>query len=153
MTEESKNVQTTPTHTYCKHYRPLTYYHPKCRTPRHWKFTQDNRTTRPPPDHPRISARSEFREVNKKRKEKTVKYSSLSQILCPKPFSEPEFFVYPELRHQDRRMQKKSGVFGVVGEGTYIYKPNEVYGMTKTDFKTVVPSLEANTKLPSGSQR
>ena len=29
--------------------RPLPYYHPNCRTPRHWKFTQDHRTTRPPP--------------------------------------------------------------------------------------------------------
>ena len=37
-----------PTRTYCKRNRPLPYYHPKCRTPRHWKFTQDLRTTRPP---------------------------------------------------------------------------------------------------------
>ena len=44
--EESKNVQTTPTRTYCKHDRP--YYHPNCRTHRHWKFTQHHRTTRPP---------------------------------------------------------------------------------------------------------
>ena len=52
-TEESKNVQTTPTRTYCKHNRPLPYYPPNCRTPRHWKCTQDNRTTRPPPPpHP-----------------------------------------------------------------------------------------------------
>ena len=48
-TEESKNVQTTPSRTYCKRNRPLPYYHPSCRTPRHWKFTQDHRTTRPPP--------------------------------------------------------------------------------------------------------
>ena len=47
--EESKNVQTTHTRTYCKRNRPLPYYHPNCRTPRHWKFTQDHRTTRPPP--------------------------------------------------------------------------------------------------------
>ena len=45
--EESKNVQTTPTRTYCKRNRPLSYYHQNCRTPRHWKFTQDHRTTRP----------------------------------------------------------------------------------------------------------
>ena len=45
--DESKNVQTIPT--YCKHNRPLPYYHPNCRTPRHWKFTQYHRTTRPPP--------------------------------------------------------------------------------------------------------
>ena len=44
-----KNVQTTPTRTYCKRNRPLPYYHPNCRTPRHWKFTQNHRTTRPPP--------------------------------------------------------------------------------------------------------
>ena len=46
--DESKIVQTTPTRTYCKHNRPLPYYHPNCRTPRHWKFTQYHRTTRPP---------------------------------------------------------------------------------------------------------
>ena len=47
--EESKNVQTTPTRTYCKRSRPLPYCHPNCRTPGTWKFTQDHRTTRPPP--------------------------------------------------------------------------------------------------------
>ena len=46
---ESKNVQRTSTCTYCKRNRPLPYYHPNCRTPRHWKFTQDHRTNRPPP--------------------------------------------------------------------------------------------------------
>ena len=30
-----KNVQTTPTHTYCKRNRPLPYYQSNCRTPRH----------------------------------------------------------------------------------------------------------------------
>ena len=29
--EESKNVQTTPYRTYCKHNRHLPYYHPNCR--------------------------------------------------------------------------------------------------------------------------
>ena len=48
--EESKNVQTTPTRTYCKRNRPLSYYHQNCRTPRPWKFTQHHRTTRPPPN-------------------------------------------------------------------------------------------------------
>ena len=47
--DESKNVQTTPTITYCKHNRPLPYCNQNCRTPRHWKFTQHHRTTRPPP--------------------------------------------------------------------------------------------------------
>ena len=37
-----------PTRTYYKSNRPLPYYHPNCRAPRHWKFTQDHRTTRPP---------------------------------------------------------------------------------------------------------
>ena len=41
--EESKKVQTTRTRTYYKCNRPLPYYHPTCRTPRHWKFTQDHR--------------------------------------------------------------------------------------------------------------
>ena len=45
--DESKNVQTTPTRTYCKRSRPLPYCHPNCRTPRHWKFTQHHRTTPP----------------------------------------------------------------------------------------------------------
>ena len=39
-TDESKNVQTTPTRTYCKRNRPLPYCNQNCRTPRHWKFTQ-----------------------------------------------------------------------------------------------------------------
>ena len=46
--DESKNVQTTPTRTYCKRNRLLSYCNPNCRTPRHWKFTQHHRTTRPP---------------------------------------------------------------------------------------------------------
>ena len=47
--DESKNVQTTPTRTYWKRNRPLPYCNQNCRTPRHWKFTQDHRTTRPTP--------------------------------------------------------------------------------------------------------
>ena len=47
--EEGKNIQTTPIRTYCKRNRPLPYYHPNCRTPRHWKYTQDHRMTRPLP--------------------------------------------------------------------------------------------------------
>ena len=46
--DESKNVQTTPTRTYCKRNRPLPYCNQNCRTPRHWKFTQHHRTTRLP---------------------------------------------------------------------------------------------------------
>ena len=38
--DESENVQTTPTRTYCKRNRPLPYCNQNCRTPRHWKFTQ-----------------------------------------------------------------------------------------------------------------
>ena len=49
--DESKNVQTTPTRTYYKRSRPLPYHNPNCKTPRHWKFTQHHRTTRPPPCH------------------------------------------------------------------------------------------------------
>ena len=47
--DESKNVQTTPTRTYYKRSRPWPYCNSNCRTPRHWKFTQHHRTTRPPP--------------------------------------------------------------------------------------------------------
>ena len=47
--DESKNVHTTLTRTYCKRNRPLPYCNQSCRTPRHWKFTQHHRTTRPPP--------------------------------------------------------------------------------------------------------
>ena len=43
--DESKNVQTTPTRTFCKCSRPLPYCHPNCRTPRHWKFTPHHPTT------------------------------------------------------------------------------------------------------------
>ena len=55
--EESKNVQTTPTRTYCKRNRPLPYYNPNCRTPRHWQFTQHLCTTRPPPISGRLPLR------------------------------------------------------------------------------------------------
>ena len=48
-TDVSKNVQTTPTRTYCKRNRPLPYCYQNCRTPWHWKFTHHHRTTRPPP--------------------------------------------------------------------------------------------------------
>ena len=48
MIDERKNVQTTPTRTFCKRSRPLPYCNPSCRTPRHWKFTQHHRTIRPP---------------------------------------------------------------------------------------------------------
>ena len=44
-----KMSKTTPTRTYCKRNMPLPYYHPNCRTPWHWKFTQHHRTIRPPP--------------------------------------------------------------------------------------------------------
>ena len=40
-TDESKNVQTTPTRTYCKHNRPLPYCLPNCRTPRNLKFSTE----------------------------------------------------------------------------------------------------------------
>ena len=46
--DENKNVQTTPTRTYCKCSRPLSYCNSNCRTPRHWKFTQHHRTTQTP---------------------------------------------------------------------------------------------------------
>ena len=38
-----------PTRSYCKRNRPLPYCYQNRRTPRHWKFTQHHRTTRPPP--------------------------------------------------------------------------------------------------------
>ena len=46
--DERKNVQTTPTRTYCKRSRPLPYYNPNCRMPRYWKFTQHNQSTNQP---------------------------------------------------------------------------------------------------------
>ena len=54
MIDERKNVQTPPTRTYCKRNRPLPYCYQNCRTPRHWKFTQDHRTTRPPSDQKEV---------------------------------------------------------------------------------------------------
>ena len=55
--DESKNVQTSPTRTYCKRNRPLPYCKQNCRTPRHWKFTKHHRTTRRPPPPPPPSLR------------------------------------------------------------------------------------------------
>ena len=68
--DESKNVQTTPTRTYCKRNMPLPYYYPNCRTPRHWKFTQNHRTTRPPLNTKDIlDLCDERRDLKKKRYE------------------------------------------------------------------------------------
>ena len=44
MIDKRKNVQTTPTRTYCKCSRPLPYCNTNYRTPRHWKFTQHHCT-------------------------------------------------------------------------------------------------------------
>ena len=54
--DESKNIQTTPTCTYCKCSRPLSYCNPNCRTPWHWKVTHHHRTTRPFPPPPPLKA-------------------------------------------------------------------------------------------------
>ena len=48
--DESKNVQTTPTRSYCKRNRLLPYCNQNCRMPQHWRFNQHHRTTRPPPN-------------------------------------------------------------------------------------------------------
>ena len=61
--DESKNVQTTPTRTYCKRNRPLPYCNQNCRTPRHWKFSQHHRTTRPRP----LGTEERFRNSRGKR--------------------------------------------------------------------------------------
>ena len=47
-----KNVQITPTRTYCKHSRPLPIIIQISRTPRHWKFAQRCRTPNRPRTHP-----------------------------------------------------------------------------------------------------
>ena len=60
----SKNVQTAPTRTYGKRNRPLPYCNQNCRTPRHWKFTQDHRTTRPPPKVFGLSSNEEVKYRN-----------------------------------------------------------------------------------------
>ena len=60
MIDERKNVQTTPTRTYCKRHSPLLYYHPNCKTPRHWTFSQHHRTTRPPPNQVLMTAFAAF---------------------------------------------------------------------------------------------
>ena len=52
-------MSTQPPPTYCKRNRPLPYYHPNCRSPRHWKFYQDHRTTRLPEKHNEISKTKE----------------------------------------------------------------------------------------------
>ena len=43
-----KQPTNQPNRTYCKRNRPLPCYHQNCRTPRHWKFTPNHRTTQPP---------------------------------------------------------------------------------------------------------
>ena len=66
-TGKSKNVQTTPTRTYCKRNRPLPYCNQNCRTPRHWKFTQQHRTPQRCSDSQQIISASQ---------------SSLSDVIC-----------------------------------------------------------------------
>ena len=73
--DESKNVQTT--RTYCKHNRPLLYCNQNCRTPRHWKFIQHNRTTRPPPN-------MRTHRNSKSRKENPQKLTQLSSSSHPR---------------------------------------------------------------------
>ena len=48
MIDDRKNVQTTPSRTYCKRSRPLPYSFPNKQDARYWKVTQHHRTTRPP---------------------------------------------------------------------------------------------------------
>ena len=61
--DESKNVQTTPTRTYCKCSRPLSYCNPICRTP----GTSSLPSTIAPPDHPPPPTRS-------RRKQKPIRF-------------------------------------------------------------------------------
>ena len=49
MTDERKNVQTTPPAPTASAVGSCPTLIQISRTPRHWKFTQHNRTTRPPP--------------------------------------------------------------------------------------------------------
>ena len=49
-----KNVQTTPTRTTASEVGPCPTINQISRTPRHWKFTQHHRTTRPPPESRKI---------------------------------------------------------------------------------------------------
>ena len=48
MIDERKKIQTTPIRTYCKRTGPCPAIIQSSRSPRHWKFTQHHRTTRPP---------------------------------------------------------------------------------------------------------
>ena len=52
--DESKNVQTTPPAPTARAVGPCPTVIQTSRTPRHWKFTQDHRTTRPPPTYSEI---------------------------------------------------------------------------------------------------
>ena len=76
--DESKNVQTTPTRTYCKRNRPLTYCNQNCRTPRHWKSRKEN-----PQKLTQLSSRSHPRHLVGKRtaqKYITIDTTSDSQV-------------------------------------------------------------------------
>ena len=56
--DESKNVQTTPTRTYCKCNRPLPYCNQNCRTPR----TGSLPSTIAPPDHSLLWETARYRQ-------------------------------------------------------------------------------------------
>ena len=93
-----------PSCTYCKRYRPLPYYDPDCRTPRHWKFTQDHRTTRPPP--PPRDRSTIPRKLLKKLflyRKAVINGQDFQQLFLPMAFRDVVFQALPDdLGHQGR---------------------------------------------------
>ena len=89
--DESKNVQTTPTRTYCKRNRPLPYCNQNCRTPRHWKLTQH---------HYRIDRKGEVTLARLRIGHTFITHSFLLKgedwplcIPCQEPFSVKHFLL------------------------------------------------------------
>ena len=84
MIDESKNVQTTPTRTYCKRSRPCPTMITIGRTPRHWKSRKEN-----PQKLTQFNSRSYPRHLVGKRtaqKDTTIDTTSNSQVNSNFPY-------------------------------------------------------------------
>ena len=97
-TEESKNVQTTPTRTYCKRNRPLPYYIQVVGRP----GTGSLPMTIAPPDHPRLPKRGRKRRRVKMSKQPPPVPTASAIGPCPtiiQIVGRPALEVYPGPSH------------------------------------------------------
>ena len=95
-----------PPRTYCKRSRPLPYCNPNCRTPRHRRFTQGHRTTRPPPRVQLINIETypEWLELLVTR----------TSFQFPKPVRATKVLLYLNYFNGESRTEKLTDKFGCI---------------------------------------